>query len=263
MWEKVTTWSMVLPPSRPSRQHLDWFRKHLQPRDREGRIGILGSTPELRDLTAKMGFAAVDVLERDMTMYEQMTELRTGTSQENLIEGDWRETLPERRGQYTGLLSDLTGGNIPYEERCQFYRTIASALDDNGIYLDKCLTHPGPHENLEELLAKYEWAPVNWETVNWFNCEVFFCSTLLDRSERVDTRDFYRLLRAQPNGENVSRILELMPKVTPEGMEWHYGRRWSEIRIMYEKHLVATDRLDEKKDSPYYGRMKCIAWRRR
>ena len=263
MWDNVTTWSMVLPPSRPSRQHLDWFRRHLQTRDRERRIGILGSTPELRDLAGKLGFTRVDVLDRDMAVCARMTELRTGNTEENLIEGDWRETLGARRGQYSALLSDLTGGNIPYDERCEFYRTIASALDDNGVLLDKCLTHPGPHKNLEELLERYEWAPVNWETVNWFNCEVFFCSTLLERSERVDTTDFYRSLRTRPNGENVRGILQLMPKVTPEEMVWYYGRDWKEIKMMYEKHLVATDTLAEKDDSPYYGRMKCIAWQRR
>ena len=131
------------------------------------------------------------------------------------------------------------------------------------MFLDKCLTHPGPHEKLEDLLEKYEWQPVNWETVNRFNCEVFFCSTLLDRSERVDTTDFYATLREKPRGENVRRILQMMPQVTPEGMKWYYGRRWNEIKAVYEKHLVAMDTLEEKNESPYYGRMKCIAWRRR
>ena len=263
MWDKVTKWTKVLPPSRPSREHVDWFRKHLQTRELEGRIGILGSTPELRDLVGKLGFRKVDVLDRDMEFCERMKKLRTGNSEENLVKGDWRETLAARRGKYTALLSDLTGGNIPYDERGEFYKMIAWALDDKGVFLDKCLTHPGPHEMLEDLLKKYEWQPVNWETVNWFNCEVFFCSTLLDRSERVDTSDFYAMLREKPHGENVGRILQMMPQVTPEGMVWYYGRRWNEIKAMYEKHLVAMETLEEKNESPYYGRMKCIAWRRR
>ena len=115
--------------------------------------------------------------------------------------GDWRETLRARRGHYAALLSDLTGGNIPYDERDEFYQTIAWALDDKGIFLDKCLTHPRPHESLQKLLQEYEWQPVNWETVNRFNCEVFFCSTLLDRSERVDTTDFYRIV-TEPVNDN-------------------------------------------------------------
>ncbi len=192
-----------------------------------------------------------------------MTKLRTGSSEESLVEGDWRESLGARRGHYTALLSDLTGGNIPYEERSDFYRTIASALEDEGLFLDKCLTHPGPHENLADLLNKYEWEPVNWDTVNRFNCEVFFCSTLLENGERVDTSDFYRRLRKRPHGENVARILKMMLHVTPEGMLWYYGRKWTEIKMMYEKHLVAIDTLEEKSGSPYYRRMKCIAWRKR
>ena len=263
MWQKVTKWTKVLPPSRPSREHIHWFKRHLQTRNREARVGVLGSTPELRDLAGKLKFRRVDVLERDMEVCARMTRLRTGNTKETFVKGDWRKTLGARRGQYTVLLSDLTGGNIPYDERAEFYETIAAALEDDGLFLDKCLTHPGPHERLEELLDKYEWQPVNWETVNWFNCEVFFCSTLLDKCDRVDTTDFYRRLRECSHGETVGRILQMMPYVTPEGMVWYYGRSWDEIKAMYEKHLVATDTLEEKNESPYYGRMKCIAWRRR
>ena len=263
MWDKVTQWSKVLPPSRPSREHLNWFRKQLQLKNREDRIGILGSTPELRDLAGKLGFTTVDVLDRDREVCALMTRLRTGNSEENFVEGDWRETLRERKGQYAALLSDLTGGNIRYDQRDEFYKTIACALDDSGVFLDKCLTHPGPHENFEDLLKEYEWQPVNWDTVNRFNCQVFFCSNLLDRSERVDTTDFYKTLRELPNRENITRILQMMPKVTPEGMVWYYGRGWSEIRELYENHLIATETTEEIKTSPYYRRMKCIAWKRR
>ena len=263
MWKKVTKWTKVLPPSRPSREHIHWFRKHLQTLNRESRIGILGSTPELRDLAGKLRFRRVDVLDRDMEVCARMTRLRTGSTEEIFVEGDWRKTLGERRGQYAALLSDLTGGNIPYDERSAFYKTIASALEEEGLFLDKCLTHPGPHENLEELLEKYEGQPVNWDTVNRFNCEVFFCSTLLDNSQRVDTSGFYSKLQERSHGENVARILQMMPYVTPEGMVWYYGRPWIEIKAMYEQYLVAFDTLEEKSDSPYYQRMKCIAWRRR
>ena len=217
----------------------------------------------MRDLVGKLGFGSVDVLDRDGKMFSRMTRLRTGNSNEHFIEGDWRETLAARKDHYSALLSDLTGGNIAYKEREEFYETIACALDEHGVFLDKCLTHPGPHEDVEELLEDYEWWPVNWETVNWFNCQVFFCSTLLDRGERVDTTDFYKTLYEWPNGDNLRRILQMMPQVTPEGMVWYYGRRWNEIRKMYEKNLIAAETLEERKGSPYYRRMKCIAWKKR
>ena len=192
-----------------------------------------------------------------------MTKLRTGSSEEIYIGGDWRNTLAKRPGRYDVLLSDLTGGNIPYDERSDFYKTIALALHDDGIFLDKCLTHPIPHENLADLLEKYEWYPVNWDTVNRFNCEVFFCSTLLNRKEQVDTTEFYRLLLEQQNGDNVTRILQMMPHVTPEDMLWYYGRSWNEVRCMYQDYLVQIHISEEAPESPYYRRMKCIAWRRK
>ena len=52
-WDRMTSWELVLPPSRPSQQHLDWFRKHLGELQQDDPIAILGSTPELRDLLAQ------------------------------------------------------------------------------------------------------------------------------------------------------------------------------------------------------------------
>ena len=65
-WDRIESWELVLPPSRPSQQHLDWFRKHLGKLRTDEPIAILGSTPELRDLLALLGFRNINVLERNV-----------------------------------------------------------------------------------------------------------------------------------------------------------------------------------------------------
>ena len=263
MWERVKTWERVLPPSRPSWAHLRWFRKELDGVDRREPIGILGSTPELRDLVGRLGFEKVEVLERSEEMWGAMSSLRTEDNAETLIKGDWRTTLEEREGRYEALVSDLTGGNIAYEERDGFYERIAGALTENGLFLDKCLTHPIAHEKVEELLEKYEWGPVNWGTVNEFNCEMFFASELLNETNEVVTSRFYQRLKGMEAGRTVKRLLEMLPEVTPRGMRWYYGKEWREVRPAYGRHLEQVGEEKEEIKSPYNGRMKCITWRRR
>ena len=60
-WDQMESWELVLPPSRPSRQHLDWFRGQVSEFPSDVPIAILGSTPELRDMLASLGFFNVYV----------------------------------------------------------------------------------------------------------------------------------------------------------------------------------------------------------
>ena len=144
------------------------------------------------------------------------------------------QTLPDCSGRFAAVLSDLTSGNIPYEQRSEFYSLVVESLRPGGMFCDKLLSHPIPHERLDELLDKYESAPLNLDTVNRFNCEVFFCSELLTVFGRVDTNRFYNHLRQRSLGPTVRAILDRLPLVTPPGMTWDYGKPWCSC----EKHSI-------------------------
>ena len=259
-WDRMTSWDFVLPPSRPSYQHLSWFRSQLLSLARHDPIAILGSTPELRDLVAICGFNHIYVYERNPQFLERMNRLRVVQSEETIVVGDWLHTLPRWKSHFAAVLSDLTSGNLPYAQHAAFYSFIADALRPGGIFCDKLLTHPVPHEPLQVLIPKYDAAPLNLQTLNDFSCEVFFCSDLLSRYSAVDTDRFYAHLRNVCTNPTTQAILARLPLITPPGMLWHYGRPWNTVRRFFDPRLHCTDEQLEATPSPYARRLRLLRW---
>ena len=261
-WDRMESWELVLPPSRPSQQHLDWFRNQVSELRTDDPIAILGSTPELRDMLALLGFRDVYVLERNVTFLERMNRLRVKATSgtETVLQGDWMETLPSCVGKFAAVLSDLTSGNVPCPQQGDFYSLITESLQPGGMFCDKLLSYPIPHEGLEVLLDKYENAPLNLDTVNRFNCEVFFCSELLTKFGRVDTDCFYEYLSQMHHGPMVRAILDRLPSITPPGMTWDYGKPWCLLQAVFDSGLHCSDDHLERGDSPYANRLRCLRW---
>ena len=262
-WDRMTSWDFVLPPSRPSHQHLAWFRQQLSHLQADDPIAILGSTPEFRDLLALLGFRHTFVLERNTLFFEKMNRLRVTASNDTLLQGDWMQTLPGCAGRFAAVLSDLTSGNVPYSQQTEFYSLVAQSLRPGGIFCDKLLSYPIPHEPLDALLAKYETAPLNLDTLNRFSCEVFFCSELLSIFGQVDTDLFYGHLRQMHIGPTVRAILERLPLITPPGMTWYYGHPWNTVRELFDPTLYCCDEQLEGDCSPYAHRLRLLRWRAR
>ena len=261
-WDRMRSWELVLPPSRPSGHHLAWFRRQLSGLCPHDPVAVLGSTPELRDLLALHGFRDVCVLERNASFLEQMNQLRVTTAHETLVQGDWMQTLPDSAGRFAAIFSDLTSGNVPYSQQKDFYSLIAQSLRPGGIFCDKLLTYPIPHESVDALLTKYEAEPVNLDTVNRFNCEMFFCSALLSRFGKVDTDRFYAYLRQKNLGLTVRAILERLPLITPPGMTWYYGLPWTLVRDVVDSRLFCSAEQVEVEPSPYAKRLRLLRWTR-
>ena len=261
-WDPMESWELVLPPSRPSQQHLAWFREHLTTLGPDASVAILGSTPELRDMVARLGFQHISVLERNAGFLHKMNKLRVTQTRESVIVGDWMQTLPTCIAHFDAIISDLTSGNIPYTQRRQFYSLITDALRPGGMFCDKFLSHPIPHERLDGLLNRYEDAPLNLDTINRFNCEVFFCSELLSVFGRVETRGFYEYLHTLELGPTVRAILRSLPRITPPGMSWDYGRPWHVLKETFDPRLRCADDRVEGGDSPYAHRLRCLRWNR-
>ena len=262
-WDNITTWELVLPPSRPSKMHLDWFRLQLQPRDRAQPIAILGSTPELRDLAFEEGFKHIFVFERNASMYSNMGQLRVHHNSEHWIKGDWLTQLPNYPNTFGAILSDLTSGNIEYEARLDFYQAIATSLAPTGNFLDKVLSHDKPLFEIDEALACYESMPINLDTINRFNCEVFFYSTLIEKFGCVDTTAFYEDLRQRTEIPRLLRILKELPKITPPGMKWYYGQPWTRVSGYCKRSLALVSEVAEHQSSPYARGLRLVTWSRR
>ena len=262
-WDRMQSWELVLPPSRPSHDHLTWFRRQLSHLPPEAPVAVLGSTAELRDLLNLQGFRNVYVLERNLSFLGKMDRLRTTQSDETLLKGDWIQTLGNSKGRFAAILSDLTSGNVPYSDQQEFYFRIARSLQPDGIFCDKILSHPIPHERLDDLLAKYETAPFNLDTLNRFNCEVFFCSELLSRFGKVDCDGFYAHLNSKQLGPTNRMLLARLPLITPPGMTWYYGEPWTRMRDVVTRHLYLSTEQLERGSSPYANRLRLVRWNRK
>jgi hypothetical protein len=254
-WDAMKTWELVLPPSRPSIGELSAISDRLSDVPRDSPVAVLGSTPEFRDLLHELGYTRIFVLDRNAPFYRAMSETRIHRNREEFLHGDWLETLPNYRGMFTVILSDLTMGNVPYERRAEFYDCLADALAPYGIFIDKVLTHPGAHIPVVDLIEKYSRAPLNLLTANHFSCEVLFCSELI-ADGRVDSTRIYDELERTVRDRHFRAVMNAALAVTPRGCLWFYGRPWCELERAYGGGLRRVCINEDEPGSPYYGRLK-------
>ena len=256
MWDKMDHWDLVLPPSRPSAIELQKISSLIQRTPSDKPIAVLGSTPEFLDLLYELGRSNVYVLEKNMDFLQVVSRLRVYENREHVIEGDWLATLPNYAGQFSLILSDLTMGNIPYDDRKQFYELITTALAPGGLFYDKVLTHHGPNHRVGDLVKKYSQLPLNLLHVNYFSCEMLFCSELIETTEVVDSSRLYGELSHTITNKRVAAFVQGSKCITPEGCRWYYGRPWNLLESDYCPALSRMVVDDDEPGSPYYGRLK-------
>jgi hypothetical protein len=255
-WDLMQHWYLVLPPSRPSAFQLTSIHCAISKLDRSLPVAVLGSTPEFRDLLHECAFQRIHVLERNTPFYNAMTEARIYRNAETLVSGDWLDTLPKLRGRFVAVLSDLTSGNVPYDQRARFYEGIADSLMDGGIFLDKVLTHTGCNHSVDDLVDKYSALPLNLLHINHFSSEMLFCSELVDLKQLVDSSMFYAILEDRIKNERVRAFAYHAKKITPPGCTWWYGRNWEELQKDYCPGLVQIAMAEDEPSSPYYRYLK-------
>ena len=252
-----SNWEYVLPPSRPSAEELNRIRTSICNIDREYPIAVLGSTIEFRNLLLELGFQNITIFEKNMDFYEWTKDwMAYDTTSENVVLGDWLDTIEKYKKHYIMILSDLTMGNIPYDKRNIFYERIYDALLPGGCFVDKVLMNDIPLIPLKQILEQYECLPVNLLTVNWFSCEALFCSELLNE-EIIDTSKFYSRLYSEFNSsKKMLKFLEKCHLITPENCVWYYGKPWDEVKKAYQQPYRKCLEFDDVKESPYFRRCK-------
>ena len=255
-WSNMEHWDLLLPPSRPSQRELRIVSSLAKGVPSGKPIGILGSTPEFRDLLYELGCSNVHAFERNMDFFSATSRLRVYDNTEHVIEGDWLTTLPAHSNSFSLIVSDLTMGNVPYGDRRRFYDAVSNSLSVGGVFYDKVLTHPGRLISLDTIGRKYRDLPLNLLTVNHFSCEALFCSELLDDSEVVDTSAFYDTLSQTLKHPRIDALIARSRLITPDGCTWYYGRRWSFLDSGYCPRLTRLAVVDDEPTSPYAGRLK-------
>lgn len=257
-WEIIRSWHNVLPPSRPSERELRWLARLItRTAPDKPSIAILGSTPEFRDIAFELN-AKVYVFEQSIDTFKYMSSLRRYKNEDVLIEGNWFNTIYDFPSTFDFVLSDLTSGNLPYESRAGFYRSIAKSLKPNGLFYDKVLTHSSEFLSSENLLARYRRKPLNILTANRFSCEFLFCSDLLTTNYLVDSSAFYDLAYKFDSSPSMRALIALSELVTPRGCSWYYGRQWHDLVEAYSTPLNIIRTFEDVPVSPYFKRVKLI-----
>jgi hypothetical protein len=260
-WSQFTTWHYVLPPSRPSERELKAIKRLVGQRGKPlKRAAVLGSTPEFRDLLVELECPEIVVFERNAAFYEQIQKLRVyPAAPETVVWGEWLKMLPAYANAFDLVLSDLTSGNIRYQEREEFYRSIGNALNEGGQFYDKVLTHSNVFISLDEIRDKYASLPPNLLHINQFSCEALFCSELIRDSRVVDTSEIYRTLESELTSPRLATFVKLAELVTPRGCLWYYGAHWTELAPSYCTGLASRQIMGDVIGSPYYGRLR-VFW---
>ena len=257
IWSKTSDWDLVLPPSRPNDFQLGLIRDKLSKYDLSTiHVGVLGSTPEFRDLLCELKIKTVVVFDKSIDFYKKMSDYRTYDNQEIFINGNWLDALPQYTAYFDILLSDLTAGNISYVERKKFYTLIANSLKINGMFIDKYLTNENGLLSLDEIEQKYNKLSTNLINVNNFSCEAIFCSELQNESEIIDTTKIYDKLKNRfINNKKILKFVELAHLVTPENCVWYYGKD----KIDYVTDLSLVQKIDLP-ETVYYNRAWLYFW---
>lgn len=253
-----SNWQYVLAPARPNIIELNRIEILLSDMNRSSHVAVLGSTIEFRNLLHKLGFENMYIFENNKDFYEFTNSWIThDIEKENIIWGDWKDTLQRFNNFFSLVLSDEIIGFIKYEDREKFYENIFNMLIPGGFFVDKELTHPMSHIPLQNLIDKYMNIPINLQSINDFCCEVLFCSDLLDINNIVDTSFFYKVLYEKySNNPIIKKYLDLAHLVIPEQCVWYYGKLWNIKDEKYFTKYSETIIYDDVPDSPYFGRVK-------
>lgn len=264
-WDRFDSWYRFLPPSRPSAEHIEVFRACLLSAiERTGNreICILGSTPELRDLAARLGRVKVVVIDHSDAFHKGVDWLRTvPTDDEELIIDDWSQALGRMPHRFSAVLSDLTLGNIRYEDRGRFFSSIARSLMTNGLFVDRVLTNELPQIPIRRLADHYSDIPGNLSVLNRFFNESLFCSSLLDGRDVIDIDQFISDMRAMDGNTGFKWCVDNLQRAIPAGSKWYYGRPWSRVKQDFESYFrIVGSTSEPMPSSEFAGRSQIISW---
>jgi hypothetical protein len=135
IWEAAASrWSRV--PRRPTAGDVVVYRKLASPK-LDGRILILGVTPELRDLVAEAGARPV-VLDMNAAMYEATTRMltRADPARESWIQSDWcGGDLPA--ASFDLVLGDMIWWIVSVAKQYELRDAIHAALDPEGLFVGR------------------------------------------------------------------------------------------------------------------------------
>jgi len=159
-WERLTSsWDQVPSPIRPSKGDCEIYQDYLGRKKGIERVLILGSTPEVRDLVAKLPKTKIYVADFSHQMLSGMLKFtrHADPTKEIWIKDDWLSLfLPER--SFDVIIGDLVLQQISPENERAFLKKVNSLLKKDGIFMSRFhfISERFRNKTIEEIVKEVE-----------------------------------------------------------------------------------------------------------
>ncbi len=239
----VDRWLHYLPPCRPDDEDLATIRVGATIGTRRGgpHVLILGSTPEFRDLALTLDPARVVVVDQNPRMIQAMQQLqRSPNPAEVQVVADWFDFLPQNPRSFDIVLSDLTQGNIPYDERSTFYSRVSASMRVGGLFFDRVFRydHLSRLYSIEEIRSAHaQLAEHNSRDLNRLLFRLLASEPVRHEVHRPAEQLYEELLEGHPSTSLRHQVEDLRHLMAPDSVLWRYGRDWEMVRTAYTPHL--------------------------
>jgi len=142
--------------TKPSDNEISIFEDHLKslPRKADTSVLILGSSPELRELAARLNVKAT-VVANDLEVIERTTrQMKKRNKKEEWLEGDIIG-LPLEKGSFDVIFSDHFVANVSPFNKDNFYDRMKEILKDDGFVVIRSMVLEKMMKPFENRLSKY------------------------------------------------------------------------------------------------------------
>jgi SAM-dependent methyltransferase len=155
--ERKTEYEHHVPVTKPADSEISVFERHLKRAMSEGehlKILIIGSSPELRNLTAKKKLRTT-VVANDLEVIERTSKLmKRKNENEQWLEGDIT-SLPLKKNSFDVIFGDHVISDLPPFNKESFFRRMREILKSNGFAVIRSVIFTKTERPFEVKVSKY------------------------------------------------------------------------------------------------------------
>jgi len=127
-------WGYFQSPWVPSSERIRIYGKLIKKYSKGREALLLGATPAIRDLLAKLKFR-VTVVDISPLMIKAMSSLRKMKSREKVIIANWLTIRLNKK--FDLIIGDTVINNLHPKEYVRFFRRIRNFLQDDGVFINQ------------------------------------------------------------------------------------------------------------------------------
>ena len=212
-WDKklAKEWGKYKPPSRPSSGEIRIYESYIRELPRKSKILIMGSTPELRDLTAKYKIDTT-ICDWSEDVYRALKLLVKHKAKETFIRGDWREMNFGEK--FDMIIGDCSTTVVPYKDLDTVISNVSRNLVPNGLAIQRIwVRHKKEKYSVSKIVKIFKKKPKNMHWYTWMLFTVFlhYYDT---KNESLSGADIYeKMNKDYKKGRLPKRLLELFSLV--------------------------------------------------